>query len=157
MNIKILVVFYLIAYSSIAQTFDETESWITRKSGGGQQVAYDESQGILLLLKVQHLSPTQIVTYITEIDPTAVNSIDVRYGKDGWNNVTLNFKTGGTNVKSYIFNKNNEIIWGDPINTHMYGFDVNIETSREQILKFKKAYIHLFKQLGVPVKDGDMF
>ncbi len=156
MKFKILILCFFFSLSSSSQTLDETIDWIGSNSEGLAQVMYDESTGVLTLIKVQHLGPRSIMAFVSEIDPKAVASIDIKYGSDEWNDIQLNFKTGGTNVKSYTVNKDWELTM-DPINTRMFGFDINLKTSRDYLPKFKKAYLHLFRQIGITVKDGDMF
>lgn len=147
-----LLFFTIITFS---QTQEETLGWITRNSDGREQAYYNEEDGTLHLLAVRQAG-NLLTTFVNEINPKDVKSISVKYGNDGWNSINLNFKSSGSTVEYYTVDKNFEII-GDVKTINQYGINISIESDRELIDSFKKAYIHLFKTIGIEVKDGNMF
>ena len=93
---------------------------------------------------------------MNEIAPNDVKSISVKYGDDGWNSINLNFKSSGSTVYYYTVDKDFEVI-GEIKSINKYGMNISIQSDRDLINSFKKAYIHLFKTIGIEVKDGNMF
>jgi hypothetical protein len=140
---------------SFSQSQEETIGWITRNSDGREQVFYNENDGTLHLLAVRQAG-NLLTTFVNEINPKDVKSISVKYGNDGWNSINLNFKSSGSTVDYYTVDKNFEII-GEVKSINKYGMNISIQSDRELIDSFKKAYIHLFKTIGIEVKDGNMF
>ncbi|WP_437373870.1 hypothetical protein [Maribacter litoralis] len=154
-NFKIILVFFLFINVSFSQSLEETIEWIGRNSSGREQIEYDKNENILYFFSLRRAGNNQ-ATFVNAINPVDVNSISLKYGQDGWNSVKLNFKKGGTIVTKYWLNEKSEIE-GEPTETKMYGFDISLNCSKELIEKYKKAFLHLFKELGIEVKDGDYF
>lgn len=145
----------LLSALSFSQSQVETTEWITRNSNGREQVIYKGTENTLLLLAVRQ-SGNLLSTYVHEINPNDVKSISVKYGNDGWNTVQLNFKSSGSIVYYYSVDKNFKVI-GEVKSINKYGMDITIECDRDLINSFKKAYLHLFKTIGIDVKDGNIF
>ncbi|WP_242131345.1 hypothetical protein [Aestuariivivens marinum] len=133
---------------------EDTIDWITRNSDGREQVQYYKDTNTLLLISVRDAG--ELVSFVNEITPEDVRSVSVKSSEGSWQNLNLNLKHGGTMVLYYTLDKNFEII-GEVKNIRQYGISISFNCSQSMILKFKKAYIHLFQLLGVDVKDGDMF
>ncbi|MBK5214606.1 MAG: hypothetical protein JJE55_13205 [Flavobacteriaceae bacterium] len=146
-----------------AQTFEETQQWITNNVNSStwyfsHQVSYDYNSEKLLLIKV--LINPRLSAIVREINPANVTSVSISKAEsnDGLKSIRLNFKYGGTKVKSYFVDDKFEIIEGVPIQeTNMHGLDIYAECDLDKLKKIKKAYIHLFNELGIKVKDGDYF
>jgi hypothetical protein len=151
----LIIILLLISSFSFSQSQEETMDWITRNSDGREQVFYNENDEILHLLAVRQAG-NLLTTFVNEINPKDVKSISVKYGNDGWNSINLNFKSSGSTVDYYTVDKNFEVI-GEIKSINKYGMNISIESDRELIDSFKKAYIHLFKTIGIEVKDGNMF
>ena len=155
MNKFLSIALLLFTTVSFSQSQEETMDWITRNSDGREQVFYNENDGTLHLLAVRQAG-NLLTTFVNEINPKDVKSISVKYGNDGWNSINLNFKSSGSTVDYYTVDKNFEVI-GEIKSINKYGMNISIESDRELIDSFKKAYIHLFKTIGIEVKDGNMF
>lgn len=155
MNKLLSIALILFTTVSFSQSQEETMDWITRNSDGREQVFYNENDGTLHLLAVRQAG-NLLTTFVNEINPKDVKSISVKYGNDGWNSVNLNFQSSGSTVDYYTVDKNYEII-GEVKSINKYGMNISIESDKELIDSFKKAYIHLFKTIGIDVKDGNMF
>ncbi|EMY82723.1 hypothetical protein pgond44_01340 [Psychroflexus gondwanensis ACAM 44] len=155
MNKFLSIALILFTTVSFSQSQEETTDWITRNSDGREQVFYNENDGTLHLLAVRQAG-NLLTTFVNEINPKDVKSISVKYGNDGWNSINLNFKSSGSTVDYYTVDKNYEMI-GEVKSINKYGMNISIESDRELIDSFKKAYIHLFKTIGIEVKDGNMF
>jgi hypothetical protein len=155
MNKFLSIALLLFTTVSFSQSQEETIGWITRNSDGREQVFYNENDGTLHLLAVRQAG-NLLTTFVNEINPKDVKSISVKYGNDGWNSINLNFKSSGSTVDYYTVDKNFEII-GEVKSINKYGMNISIQSDRELIDSFKKAYIHLFKTIGIEVKDGNMF
>jgi len=138
----------------LSQTMDETMDYITRVSQGREQVMYDKNKNIFMLISVRESGG--LISFVKEINPEEVNSVTVRNGNDGWNSINLNFKSGGSDVYDYTVDKNFDLL-DEVEKNHQYGVNISIPADENQIKKFQKAYIHLFKLLGVEVSDGEMF
>lgn len=145
----------LFSFFSFSQSQEETLDWITRNSNGREQIFYNENDGTLLLLSVRQAG-NLLTTFVDEINPNDVKSISVKYGNDGWNSINLNFKSSGAFVNYYTVDKDFEVI-GEIKSIKKYWMNISIECDQELIDSFKKAYIHLFKTIGIEVKDGNMF
>jgi hypothetical protein len=155
MTKALTIILLLISSFGFSQSQEETMDWITRNSDGREQVFYNENDGTLHLLAVRQAG-NLLSTFVNEINPKDVKSISVKYGNDGWNSINLNFKSSGSTVDYYTVDKNYEVI-GEIKSINKYGMNISIESDRELIDSFKKAYIHLFKTIGIEVKDGNMF
>lgn len=139
---------------SFSQTLNETIDWITRESDGREQVKYDKETNTLFLISVRQMD--KMVSFVNEISPNDVKSISVKNNGGGWQLLNLNLKREGVDITYYTLDHNFELI-SEIKNQRQYGIGISIECDETLINKFKKAYIHLFKLLGVEVKDGDMF
>jgi len=155
MNKFLSIALLIFTTVSFSQSQEDTMDWITRNSDGREQVFYNEDDGTLHLLAVRQAG-NLLTTFVNEINPKDVKSISVKYGNDGWNSINLNFKSSGSTVDYYTVDKNFEII-GEVKSINKYGMNISIQSDRELIDSFKKAYIHLFKTIGIEVKDGNMF
>lgn len=155
MNKFLSIALLLFATVSFSQSQEETLDWITRNSEGREQAFYNENDETLHLLAVRQAG-NLLTTFVNEINPKDVKSISVKYGNDGWNSINLNFKSSGSTVNYYTVDKDFEII-GEVKSINKYGMNISIESDRELIDSFKKAYINLFKTIGIEVKDGNMF
>ncbi len=155
MNKLTLIALLFFTTVSFSQSRDETMDWIKRNSDGREQVFYNEKEETLNLFAVRKAG-NLLATFVNEINPKDVKSISVKYGNDGWNSINLNFKSSGSIVEYYAVDKNFEII-GEIERIKKYAMNISIESNRELIDSFKKAYIHLFKTMGIEVKDGNMF
>jgi hypothetical protein len=154
-NIFLLLILLLYGTMCKAQTLDETYAYISRVSDGKEQVIYDKEQNVLLLVSVRQIGGG-LMTFVNQITPQDVKSVSVKEGKGGWNSINLNFKTNGATVYNYRVDRNFDII-GEIDNNRQYGINISIECDKTQIEKLQKAYIHLFKLLGVTVTDGEIF
>lgn len=137
-----------------SQNFSETAQWISNHSGGKYQISYSQDG----YFHVTHVSiiyyesvkePGQYV-YIQSFDPRTVTSVAILKDSKG-SFLRLNFLEKGTKVYSR---------WHDSKtinNTTMFAFDIFLETDYENALRFKKAFLSLFKNLNIKVSDGDYF
>jgi len=155
MKKQIILILLFASSFCFSQTQEETLDWITRNSEGREQVIYDKENNVLMLLAVRQAG-SLLTTFVNEINPNDVKSISVKYGNDGWNSINLNFKSSGSTVHYYTVDKDFEVI-GEIKSINKYGMNISIESDRDLINSFKKAYIHLFKTIGIEVKDGNMF
>lgn len=155
MKKQLILILLFTSSFCFSQTQEETLDWITRNSEGREQAFYDENNGKLLLLSVRQAG-NLLTTFVNEIDPNDVKSISVKYGDDGWNSINLNFKSSGSTVYYYTVDKDFEVI-GEIKSINKYGMNISLKSDRDLINSFKKAYIHLFKTIGIEVKDGNMF
>lgn len=162
-NILISILIFFMSFQLFAQSFEETQQWITfnvssKKWDISNQVSYDSSTGMLKLINVSTY-PSLSAT-VSEINPKHVASVSLSdtNRSDGLKSIRLNFRSGGTKVKSYFVDDKFRINRSLPVEErNMYGYEIFAECGLEKIKSIKKAYINLFNKLGVPVKDGDYF
>ncbi|PWI31551.1 hypothetical protein DI383_02470 [Flavobacteriaceae bacterium LYZ1037] len=151
-SLIIICLFFNITFS---QSLEETIGWIGQNTDGREQVSYDQENHKLSIISVRQFQ-NLLTAFVKEIDPNSVNSIGIIQDKNGWNSVVLNFKDGYANVKSYMRDKDFKVT-GSVTNNNRAFLEIKVECDKEKILKFKKAFLHLFKTIGVQVKDGDLF
>jgi len=163
MKITLLSMMFLaLSHVIYSQSLEETSNWIASNAGAPNQmfsnaVAYNAKTNKLLLYK-NYSAPFKF-RKVTEIDPAQVNSISLSETdrKSGLRGIVLSFKTGGSNTRIYLANNNTRVTKVNKIKEiQMYEFPILAEGSLEHAKKIKMAYINLFHQLGINVKDGDI-
>lgn len=155
MKTTTLIIFFLFFNITFSQSLDETIGWIGQNTNGREQVYYDKENHKLSINSVRQ-AHNSLTVFVKEIDPNSINSIGILNGQGGWNSVVLNFKNGYGNVTRYMRDENFEIT-GNKTNGDMAYLNIKVQCDYDKILKLKKAFLHLFKTIGVQVKDGDLF
>lgn len=163
MKIKFfLISFLIVSQFCYSQSLEETSNWIENNAGApnslfSNTVVYNTQTNKLLLYK-NYSAPFKF-RKVTEIDPKDVSSISLyEANKKGLRGILLNFKKGGSNTKIYLANNDTRVTKVNKVEEiQMYAFPIMAEASLEHAKRIKKAYINVFQQLGLNVKDGDTF
>jgi hypothetical protein len=153
----ILILTMIFSLGSIlarSQNFSETAKWISNNTKGKYQISHTKD-GYIHIADVYIVyfegvkKPTHYINTIS-FDPRAVTSISVLKDSKGYF-LRLNFTTNGTKI--YKRSQDSNEIRQDI----MFATDIFLEADYETALRFKKAFIKLFKNLNVNVSDGDYF
>ena len=93
---------------------------------------------------------------MNSFNPKDVVSASMLGDKNDKYSIRLNFRTSGTPVTKKMYDGNRKIV-GDINEIKMYAFDIYVDCDKEMAERYKKAFINLFKQIGVTIKNGDIF
>ena len=159
MKNKIFSLLFLIISGCIySQTFGETANWIQMNASSqlakyNNYVQYNRQTKKLILGKTY--VDNGVMSLITEINPQDVSfiSLDQSSINNEFKGIIIHFHKSSI-VKSYTTVDNSDV----ENNVEIYkkpALLIQAECNIEKIKKIKKAYINLFRQLGVSVKDGD--
>ncbi|HLA55246.1 MAG TPA: hypothetical protein VK623_04060 [Flavobacterium sp.] len=151
----ITILIILITNIALGQTFNETKDWISSNTKGSEQVLFLKEDNQIYFLSVRQAG-TLLTTFSNNFDPRAVVSISSVKDENNKYSIKLKFKEGGTIVTKLMLDKNKNPV-GSVDKINMLGWKIYVEADKEMISRFKKAYIHLFKELGIQLKDGDIF
>lgn len=163
MKNKIFIIgFLIISQISYTQSLEETTNWIENNAGApnsmfSNTVVYNK-QTNRLLLYINYSAPFKF-RKVTEIDPTQVSSISLceKPNKKGLRGIQLNFKKGGSKTKIYLANNDTRVTKVNKVaEKQMYEFPILAEGNLAHAKRIKTAYLNVFQQLGIPVRDGDM-
>lgn len=153
-NFKRLFTFIMITtYIFVnSQTFDETTRWISSKSD--QQIFYDSKNKKIDFVRVYNFEgPIRAVS--NSLNPHNIVSVSISKDIDGKYNLELNFKKTGTLVRLSTYDQNKQLSSSTQIN--MYGLSIYFGVDMNMITRLKTAFIHMFKTIGIEIKDGDIF
>jgi len=85
-------------------------------------------------------------------------SLDENSKNSGLRSIVLNLKDGASNTRTYLANYNSTVSKSNKIEEkQMASIPILAEGNLDHAKKIKLAYINLFQQLGINVKDGDTF
>lgn len=162
-NYLLTVMFLALSLTIYSQTLEETTNWIEENATAPNSmftntIFYDIQSHKLLLCK-NYAAPFKF-RKITEIDPAQVSSIslDENSKNSGLRSIVLNLKDGASNTRTYLANYNSTVSKSNKIEEkQMASIPILAEGNLDHAKKIKLAYINLFQQLGVNVKDGDTF
>ena len=156
MKKKYLLILLFITAKISSQTFSETAHWISRESQSMQQVIYNNKLKNVDIVRLYNYPNISRFVVVNNIDPKAIESISIKKDSDGNYNLRINFGSKGTIVSMEKFDDNNKLV-GGITKTKMYGLEIYLGVDSDKIKRFKKAYLHLFNQVGANAKDGDIF
>lgn len=153
---KIYLTFFLIStFIASSQSLDETIQWIGMNSKGREYVQYDKKTDKLQFISKRTLPDDGRATlHIVEFNYKNVSTISLVPDDETWNIIVITFKSE-TNIKflSGISVKNAKAVGDSKSSVHPITLKVDLEIAK----KYQKAYLHLFKILGVTVKNGNYF
>lgn len=152
----IYILFTLIGSVSYSQSIEETISWINRNSKGKHNVLYIEKTNKIQLIKISVIPGVDEQAWFQEFNPKDVVTISTPTENTDWNDIVFTFKKGGKEVIYFSIYNNNKKRTRESKRI-LPGITADIMCNKEMILKYKKAYLNLFKKLGANVKDGDFF
>lgn len=152
----IYILIILISSVSYSQSIDETISWINRNSKGRHNVIFIEKTNKIQLIKINIIPGVIEDAWFQEFNINDVATISTPTKNNDWNDIVFTFKNGGAEVISFSIIDNNKKRSSEN-KRRLSGITADIMCNTEMILKYKKAYLNLFKKLGANVKDGDFF
>lgn len=151
-----ILLLILISSISYSQSIDETTSWINRNSKGRHKILFIEKTNKIQLIKIDVIPGVIENAWFQEFNPNDVSTISTPTKNNDWNDIVFTFKKGGAEVISFSIIDNNKT-HSNEIKRRVPGISADIKCDYETILKYKKAYLNLFKKLGANVKDGDFY
>jgi hypothetical protein len=154
-KLVIIILFNFISNFTFSQTFEETSKWISNNSNGSVQIFYSNVKKQIEFVSVRSAGNSQSA-FVNSFNPKDVISISTISDKYGKHKLRLNFKNNGTLVTKAMYDDNSKIV-GDINKINMYGFDIQLDCDKEMAERHKKAFVNLFKQLGVTLSNGDIF
>jgi len=162
MKNKIFSLLFLIISGCIySQTYAETANWIQMNAGSqsgkyNNYVQYDSQNKKLIIGKIYN-DVRGVTSWVMEINPKDVSfiSLDQSSINSEFKGVIIHFNKSSI-VKNYFTEGNSSVETNVEISKRP-AISIQSECDLEKIKKIKKAYINLFRQLGVNVKDGDAF
>ncbi|MDD3722102.1 MAG: hypothetical protein PHW92_06415 [Lutibacter sp.] len=152
----------IVSQFGYSQILEETSNWIENNAGApnslfSNTVSYNAETNKLLLYK-NYSAPFKF-RKVTEIDPKDVSSISLYEAnkKSGLRGILINFKNGGAKTKIYLANNKTRVTKANKVEEkQMYEFPIMAEGNLEHVKRIKIAYLNVFWQLGIPIKDGDI-
>lgn len=151
-----VLLFVVMSSISYSQTIQETIGWINKNSQGRHKVLFIEKTNRIQLIKVDIIPGVIESAKVQEFNSKDVTMISAPTKNNEWNDLIFNFKKGGAEVTSFTIIDNSKTRSGESKKI-VPGIVADIKSNEEMILNYKKAYLNLFKKIGVNIKDGDFY